>query len=113
MSRHFPSYNVRACGTKFRELRAGEVPIYPSSGSMGEAPPCAVVATGSVSVNADYDNGTPLQPLPRYRRSDERATGRLDAGLRGTSRVLPGPTVSSRANLYAHCPHVVNGSRFS
>jgi hypothetical protein len=38
---------------------------------MGEARPCAVVATDPVSVNADYDNGIALRGMPLYRRGDE------------------------------------------
>src|SRR5829696_3391718 len=38
------------------------------------APAGTVLATNSASANADYDNGTTFQLLPRYRRDDERAT---------------------------------------
>jgi hypothetical protein len=78
---------VRACETKFREPRAGEVPVYPSSGSVGEAPPCAVVATGSVSVDADYDNGGRGVPCRSLRGPNGAGCSALVYEARGEAEV--------------------------
>src|SRR5215203_3843434 len=73
-------------------------------GRVGEASADAVVVTDSVSVNADYDNGTvALYGASRYGRDDECATRRVDPTCRrsGTSKIYPVRAASNMANLYA------------
>ena len=47
----------------------------------GHAPAGTVVATDSVSVNADYDNGAGLRDAPRRRRAHEHAAKRVEASV--------------------------------